>query len=434
MNPHMPSYDDSCFSPPSLVATVSPCHPDREERVADVPMLSDTRAEATLVPQSAMTSRGIVGTLALALSLITSRSAADDRELLINLIENAPGRPRTLECQFEGVFAISNEGMKTLSEDKIYQYFKGHYIFSRTNGEIWSKLTVGYRNRDGQPAPYKVVATVEGQTVIFHDLGNQASAQVSIPSWYDYDEIPGSYVKIFPLYSLGHWLKRPGRRVYQEGSQSLDGHECAVFVCVTGSHDDGPIDENSPYERYFIDLARGGYPLRVEDHRGVAGMGTCIRNVELMQFRAGDQEVWVPVSGRYETYAVLNPDHTFYFGALPTNIQKISVLVDSVKVNETLDKARFRVKVRKGTMVQDHFKNKIYTQGIDSRPAPATRIQTLIRWLENLEDPPRPEAELPADSSSGGAGVLQGAWYYVALAGAVVTLVVWLIIWRRKAR
>jgi Aspartyl protease len=58
----MPAYDDSQFAPPAPVAKVSLCHPDREESIADVPMLIDSGADATLLPKSSVASLGLAGT------------------------------------------------------------------------------------------------------------------------------------------------------------------------------------------------------------------------------------------------------------------------------------------------------------------------------------------------------------------------------------
>ncbi len=58
----MPAYDDSCFKPPAPIARVTLRHPEGERSVADVPMLIDSGADATLLPKSAVESLGIIGT------------------------------------------------------------------------------------------------------------------------------------------------------------------------------------------------------------------------------------------------------------------------------------------------------------------------------------------------------------------------------------
>ena len=49
----MPKYDDALFSPPAPLATVTLRNPGSGRRVNDVPMLLDSGADVTLIPQSA---------------------------------------------------------------------------------------------------------------------------------------------------------------------------------------------------------------------------------------------------------------------------------------------------------------------------------------------------------------------------------------------
>jgi len=58
----MPAYDDERFAPAAPVARVSLRHPDSGKSIADVPMLIDSGADATLLPKSAVASLGIIGT------------------------------------------------------------------------------------------------------------------------------------------------------------------------------------------------------------------------------------------------------------------------------------------------------------------------------------------------------------------------------------
>jgi hypothetical protein len=58
----MPAYDENCYDPPAPVANAGLRHPDREEGIADLPMLIDSGADATLLPRTAVASLGIVGT------------------------------------------------------------------------------------------------------------------------------------------------------------------------------------------------------------------------------------------------------------------------------------------------------------------------------------------------------------------------------------
>lgn len=58
----MPVYDDDRFVPAAPVARVSLRHPDSGESIADVLMLIDSGADATLLPRSAVASLGLTGT------------------------------------------------------------------------------------------------------------------------------------------------------------------------------------------------------------------------------------------------------------------------------------------------------------------------------------------------------------------------------------
>lgn len=49
----MPKYDDALFSPPAPLATVTLRNPGSGRRVNDVPMLLDSGADVTVVPQFA---------------------------------------------------------------------------------------------------------------------------------------------------------------------------------------------------------------------------------------------------------------------------------------------------------------------------------------------------------------------------------------------
>ncbi len=55
----MPVYDAKRFKPPAPVATVPLCTRDRAKTVADVPMLLDSGADLTLIPQRCVRELGL---------------------------------------------------------------------------------------------------------------------------------------------------------------------------------------------------------------------------------------------------------------------------------------------------------------------------------------------------------------------------------------
>jgi hypothetical protein len=58
----MPAYDDNRFAPAAPVARVVVRHPDHPASIADVLMLIDSGADASLLPRTAVASLGIEGT------------------------------------------------------------------------------------------------------------------------------------------------------------------------------------------------------------------------------------------------------------------------------------------------------------------------------------------------------------------------------------
>ena len=55
----MPAYDDQFFSPPAPAARVTLCNPASGQSLSDILMLIDYGADATLLPQPAITQLGI---------------------------------------------------------------------------------------------------------------------------------------------------------------------------------------------------------------------------------------------------------------------------------------------------------------------------------------------------------------------------------------
>ena len=55
----MPTYDSNWFAPPAPLARVTLRDPDSGATQSDVPMLLDTGADATLLPQAAVASLGV---------------------------------------------------------------------------------------------------------------------------------------------------------------------------------------------------------------------------------------------------------------------------------------------------------------------------------------------------------------------------------------
>jgi hypothetical protein len=58
----MPGYDDTRFAPPAPVALVSVRSPDGNQSAMNVPMLIDSGADVTLLPDAVVATLGLIGT------------------------------------------------------------------------------------------------------------------------------------------------------------------------------------------------------------------------------------------------------------------------------------------------------------------------------------------------------------------------------------
>lgn len=59
----MPAYDATLFNPPAPLAMVTLRNRETDVDLPDVPMLLDSGADVTLIPQAAVTSLGLVALL-----------------------------------------------------------------------------------------------------------------------------------------------------------------------------------------------------------------------------------------------------------------------------------------------------------------------------------------------------------------------------------
>ncbi len=122
------------------------------------------------------------------------------------------------------------------------------------------------------------------------------------------------------------------------GWEDVDGHHCAKVELAqpapTEAHPDGRLGE-----RLWIDLERGGHPLRVEyfDPKGI-----CMRvqGIRLAQLDKPDgNRVWLPVQGYCETLATASPHHS----TKPVGLETYDVVEGTVRLNQGLPDEVFRL-------------------------------------------------------------------------------------------
>jgi len=150
-----------------------------------------------------------------------------------------------------------------------------------------------------------------------------------------------------PNYILFLWFFRPvienpaARRYEYQGWEDIDGHKClrAQFDYIVGYE-----GKNKPVIRFWIDMARGGHPLRVETYMGGKLMSR-VGAIRLDRFALpSGGEVWLPTDGSLE-----------YFAWGPKNFERpvqretYHVVGGTVRLNRNLKDAVFSVKWKDDT-------------------------------------------------------------------------------------
>lgn len=137
------------------------------------------------------------------------------------------------------------------------------------------------------------------------------------------------------------------------GWEDVDGHHCLV-VDIDLTNSPRP-DPKHPYHRFWIDLDRGGHPLKMEDYWGAGKLAGRIDKIRLARVVAPDgQSFWIPVSGE---------ENTFLGGSTPTQFvgepvfrETYSVETDTIRVNRGLADALFSLDRQDGLPESERLK------------------------------------------------------------------------------
>lgn len=112
------------------------------------------------------------------------------------------------------------------------------------------------------------------------------------------------------------------------GWETIDGHRCAKVQFIkpapTPGHPDGQLGQ-----RFWIDLERGGHPLKVE-YIDPSGLSMRVAGIRLAQFEKPDgKTIWLPVRGYCENFATGQPQR-------PVGLETYYVVDGTVHLNQGL--------------------------------------------------------------------------------------------------
>jgi hypothetical protein len=138
---------------------------------------------------------------------------------------------------------------------------------------------------------------------------------------------------LYPILAL-HLETESAEQYRFAGWRDVEGHKCAVleFYVI-----DPKTGNRATAETYYVDLGRGGHPLKLE--RYVRGsLAAEVVDIKLAYLKAEDGEsVWFPISGHLLSHG----SGLFEFARAPTGEQTFQVLRGSVAINQGFNDNRF---------------------------------------------------------------------------------------------
>ncbi len=134
-----------------------------------------------------------------------------------------------------------------------------------------------------------------------------------------------------------HWYfhglsEADASRVEGRGWEVVDGHKCLVVDIIKIPGEQGVKD------RFWIDLDRGGNPLRYEEIGGASTVRCRTHDIRLTKLKAGEKEVWLPISGTQDSFLWNSSYH-----ADPIYRANFSVVNGSIRINTGLSNGDFSV-------------------------------------------------------------------------------------------
>jgi hypothetical protein len=233
----------------------------------------------------------------------------------------------------------------------------------------------------------------------------------------------GSALRIVYTWLFQSMTDLESRNFKDLGAESIDGRHCVriEFDAVVGAPPDQAIRS-----RYWVDLERGGHPLRVE-HRREDRLLSRIQ-IRLANCDADDRpKVWFPIEGWMESFAFNDQYST---SALFK--ETITIVPSSLRINQNLPDSVFQIDSNGGVTdttnlarVKDEFLH----------PPPKPKLRTDLRSVQQRLDDQLAEADKNAarlDASINRERVNWLPWAQAALAifGFAILTIVGVRRWR----
>jgi len=243
--------------------------------------------------------------------------------------------------------------------------------------------------------------------------------------------------RIFLAWFLGSHADAEEYGLEPQGWEEVNGRRCLV-VHVDSSPRRFTRGRNmgTSFKKLWIDLERGGIPLRIEYHDdGHVGIRTEILDVQRVSLPGG-RDMWFPARGRTETFGAVIDKGKVSFRTEP-DIETHNILTSGLKFDRGLTDGYFSVK-KHALVTSDEGLRKLQRELENTKPVPRPKISTDPESLKKRLDDALAEADkqskqLEASSAARGGGGWSAALPWGLGVFGVILLVAAVVRLRRGA-
>lgn len=256
-----------------------------------------------------------------------------------------PDEPNPLDQRYQGNYVYRNDGATFLEVYRQGFAMDTPFIHS-TSALLRGQLDQLVRNPDNftrNPPPIKTTKGVTSGSGVFDQT---ASPERIIFLWY-FRSLASSQPMAFE--DLG-W-------------QDVEGHKCIVIRIDSFPDYKG---EDKRTAKYWVDLDRGGHPLKVDEFAGDRLLARR-RDIRLDSYPTADgKQVWFPSSGINESFRWRSD----YYDR-PIFQETYKILGSSLRINERPTDKRFSVRWKEGGQIKATMPLRREFESVISRPPPS---------------------------------------------------------------
>jgi hypothetical protein len=254
---------------------------------------------------------------------------------ILPLLEDLYSSIESVECIYEGwlMFLVDPESGK--KETKGIEQFQGRLLYTR-NGNL--RVDYYITNLLDGLITQRSYSSVNDQTTITSKRGN-------LPRRFVNRETQQGNVTMLELpYTMNRYFFVPIFRAYRKHGlhrlvfqkwENIDGHDCLVAVLEEDAA--AGIPPSSFVTTFWIDMERGGHPIRVDNHDKQQLRSRTMIQLDAFEDSTGKRH-YLPVSATEDSYLTLKG-----YSREPGARDQYKTVMESVVVNGPVGPERFRL-------------------------------------------------------------------------------------------